>query len=98
ARDDKTLDAVQATPDRSLWDREAAAAVVSAHERVLLLIEAGEVAVVEPLRLHELELAVEGRADEDEQHGTVGAVRGQDHGAEGGGGAVVGRGGGGGGP
>src|SRR5262249_26158075 len=49
--DDKTLDAVQATPDRSLRDRKAAGAVVIAHEQVLLLIEAGEVAVVEPLRL-----------------------------------------------
>src|SRR5215211_4011151 len=51
---------------RSLRDGERAAGVVRPDDRVLLVVEAHEVAVVLPLRLDELELAGEGRAHEDE--------------------------------
>src|SRR3954451_14803892 len=79
--------AMHASAYRSARDGERAAAVVRPGDRVVLVVEAHEVAVVLPLRLDELELAGNGRTHEDEhpspfhtivfhrplgQHGAVG--------------------------
>jgi hypothetical protein len=53
---------------------ELAGAIVGARERVLFIGSAEEHAVVEPLRLYELELAVQARHGGDEDDPAVGAV------------------------
>src|SRR4051794_13406915 len=65
---------LQAPTDGVLRDRERAGPVPPPDERVGLLGRADEDAVVEPLRLDELELALEVRADEDEDDSAVDAV------------------------
>ena len=55
-------------------DRQGPRPVVRSDERILLRGRADEDAVVEPLRLDELELAVQVRADEDEHDPAVGPV------------------------
>src|SRR4051794_12478131 len=57
---------LQAPADRTLRDREHAGRVPAPDERVALPRRADEDAVVEPLRLDELELTLEMGADEDE--------------------------------
>src|SRR5829696_1675218 len=64
----------QPTSYRTPRDREAAGAVVRTDERVLLGWRTDEDAVVQPLRLHELELAVEVGPGEHEDDPSVGAV------------------------
>src|SRR3954467_15790720 len=57
---------LQAAPYRPVRKCQRSGPVVRADERILLGGRADEDAVVQPLRLHELELAVEVRAREDE--------------------------------
>src|SRR5215471_7769445 len=59
---------------RSARDCEGPGAIVSAAERVLLLVKTHKVAVVLPRRLEELELAVEVRVKEAEQTASLRAV------------------------
>src|SRR5215218_6729076 len=65
---------LQASANRALRDREHPGLVAASDERVTLLRCADEDPVVEPLRLDELELALEVRAGEDEDDSTVDAV------------------------
>src|SRR4051794_17435724 len=74
AGDDERRQLLQAAPDRAVRDGQRPGPVVRSDEGILLGGRADEDAVVEPLRLDELELAVEVRADEDEHDAAVGPV------------------------
>src|SRR6185295_2054322 len=65
---------VKAPPRRPLGDGEVAVAVVVADERVLLGAVTDEIAVGHPLRLHELELPLQMRANQEEDAAALGAV------------------------
>src|SRR5215211_5789535 len=78
AGDDERRQALQAAPDWPLRDGERAGPVVRPGERVLLGRRADEDAVVDPLGLDELELALEMRTDEHEDDSSVDAVVLQD--------------------
>src|SRR4051794_22471704 len=71
AGDDERRQLLQPAPDRPVRDGQASRPVVRPDERVLLGGRADEDAVVEPLRLDELELAVQVGADEDEHDPAV---------------------------
>ena len=66
AGDDERRQALQPAPDRPLGDGEHAGPVVGPDERVLLGRRADKDAVVQPLGLDELELALQVRTGEDE--------------------------------
>src|SRR3954447_8966209 len=72
--DDEGGKVLQPPSDRAVRDREAPGAVVSTHQRVLLERGTDEYSVVEPLRLHELELTLDVCAREDEDDSSVDAV------------------------
>src|SRR4051794_30908964 len=74
AGDDERRQLPEPAPDRPVRDGQRPRPVVRPDERVLLGGRADEDAVVEPLRLDELELAVQVRADEDEHDAAVGSV------------------------
>src|SRR3954453_2294983 len=74
AGDDERRQLLEPAPDRPVRDRQRPGPVVRSDERVLLGGRADEDAVVEPLRLDELELAVQVRADEDEHDAALGPV------------------------
>ena len=74
AGDDERRQFLQAAADRPLRDREAARSVVRPDEGVLLGRGADEDAVVQPLGLDELELALQVRAGEHEDDSAVLAV------------------------
>src|SRR5215211_976366 len=76
--DDERRQALQAAPDWPLRDGERAGPVVRPGERVLLGRRADEDAVVDPLGLDELELALEVGTDEHEDDASIGAVVLQD--------------------
>src|SRR5215216_1868762 len=78
AGDDERRQARQAAPDRLLRDGEHARAVVRPGQRVLVGRRADEDAVVDPLGLDELELALQVRTDEHEDDASVDAVVLQD--------------------
>ena len=61
-------------PDRPLGDGELVATIVRADQRVLFIGSAEEYALVHPLGLHELELALQVRHGGDEDDSAVGAV------------------------
>src|SRR4051812_27751007 len=66
AGDDERRQVRQPAADRRPRDGEAPRAVVRPDQRILLAWRADEDPVVEPLGLHELELAPQVRAGEDE--------------------------------
>src|SRR3954454_5324527 len=74
AGDDERRQLLKPAPDRPVRDRQRPGPVVRSDERVLLGGRADGDAVVEPLRLDELELAVQVGADEDEDDAAVGPV------------------------
>src|SRR5918993_1543367 len=78
ARDHERRQALEPAPDRLTRDREGARAVVGPHQRVLLGRGPDEDAVVHPLRLDELVLALQVCAREDEDDSAVRAVVLQD--------------------
>src|SRR5262249_9341787 len=65
---------VQTTPNRNLWNGEDALAFIIADERILLGSMTDEVAVSDPLRLHNLELPLQVRADQEEDAAALSAV------------------------
>src|SRR5215217_7300701 len=78
AGDDERRQARQTAPDWPLRDGEHAGSVVRPGQRVLLGRRADKDAVVDPLGLDELELALEVRTDEHEDDSSVDAVVLQD--------------------
>src|SRR5262249_23931405 len=76
--DHERRQALQPPADRPLRDGEAARSVAGAGERVFLGRGADEDAVVQPLRLHELELPLGMGSDEDEDDAAVSAIVLQD--------------------
>jgi hypothetical protein len=74
AGDDERRQLLQPAAYRACGDREAARSVTRSDERVLLGGGADEDAVVQPLRLYELELALQVGAGEDEDDPAVFAV------------------------
>src|SRR5215216_846886 len=74
AGDHEWRQALQPAPNRPLRDGERAGTIVWPDERVLLGRGTDEDAVVQPLRLDELELAFQVRAGEDEDDAPVDAI------------------------
>ena len=74
AGDHERRQALQPAADRPLRDGKGARSVVRSGERVFLGRRADEDAVVQPLCLDELELALEVSSDEDEDDAAVRAV------------------------
>src|SRR5215472_11385014 len=66
--------AVKTSSDRPLGNGEDAVAFVVADEGILLGSVADEIAVGHPLRLHELELPLLMRADQEEDAAALGAI------------------------
>jgi hypothetical protein len=65
---------VKAASGGPCGNRKDAVTVVVTDQRILLGSVTDEVAVSRPLRLHELELPVQMRADQEEDAATLGAV------------------------
>src|SRR5437763_945411 len=74
AGDDECRQVPQPTADRLLRNGEASRSIIRPGEWVLVDRDADENAVVQPLRLHELELALEVRTSENEDDAPVDAV------------------------
>src|SRR5215204_475519 len=74
AGDDERRQFLQAAADRPLRDREAGGSFVRSDEGILLCRRADEDAVVEPLRLDELELALQVRPRKHEDDPAILAV------------------------
>src|SRR5215203_5805374 len=72
--DDEGRQFLQAAADRPLRDREAAGSFVRSDQRILLCRRTDEDAVVQPLRLDELELALQVRAGKYEDDPAILAV------------------------
>src|SRR5215471_6878502 len=73
-RDDERRQALQAPADRPPGNREAVALAVRPDDGILGIARANEDAVIYPLRLDELELPPEMRADKGEHQPPIGAV------------------------
>ena len=71
---DESRHNVKASSDQPLLNGEVAVAVVVADQLVLLAAVTDEIAVGRPLRLDELELPLQMRADQEEDAATLGAV------------------------
>ena len=74
AGNDEGRQVAQPAADRPFWDGERAGPIVRPDERVFLGGRPDEDAVVQPLALDELELALDVRAGEHEDDASVGAV------------------------
>src|SRR5215208_7677799 len=74
AGDDERRQFLQAAADRPLRDREAAGSSVRSDEGILLCRRADEDAIVQPLRLDELELALQVRPGKHEDDPAILAV------------------------
>src|SRR3984957_12478520 len=69
---------MEAAADRALRDGESSVALVIAYDRVLFRSVTDEVAVRHPLRLHEFELLLQVRADQQKNAAALRAVIVQD--------------------
>src|SRR2546425_1059918 len=65
-RDDKPMEALKSSANRPAWNREAAFSLARADDWILRIARSKENAVIDPLRLDELELASRMRPDERE--------------------------------
>jgi len=72
--DHEAWQVVQTHADGRVRGREGAAAIIGPRDHISLMIEPDEVAIVVPLRFHELKLTGEAAAQEDEDTSPVEAV------------------------